>query len=790
MRNIWVILKREFLAYFNSPIAYIFVIVFLTVNSGLFMASFFFSPVAEMRYFFEILPITLAVFMPTVTMRMWAEERRMGTISLLLSLPARNHELVLGKFLASFLFYCVALAGTLTIPIMLVLAGTPDMGPIIGGYIGLLFLGAFFLSIGLFVSVLFRDQILAFVVALVLCFGFYLLGTDLVAIPLDGWTGGLGTVVKDVFGLANRLTSVERGILDIGDVVYFLAYTAAFLLLNVYALESRIRMRGASIFPAGVVLVVAIAAVVSMFTSDVGLPRFDLTENGIYTMSPVTGEILADLKAPVSVRYYVTPRDRMPTQLKNLERDVADKLEELRRNSPMFTFEVIDPTQNLEQQQRLQEQGIVPFPSVAFEQDSQEIKLVYSAISVLYLDKPEEIIPAVRPEELGQLEYELASSIYRMMTEKKPMIAVYSPVQYQDPRLRDESFRELLAKMGQPVPPPVDRFMHVKNFLEQQGYDVAPVSLEGESGVPEDAKTLLVIEPEELKPEQVKKIEDFLARGRNLFVAVQKYTYVYTPAPDGGIDPIPSKMKSGIEPFLRKLGVRVSDNALMDSASEPITMRVQRRFGNVTMDRPEQVKLPMQIVVRAENMDEDTGITDRLGALVYWWGSALGVDDNVLKQANLKATALFTSSKDSWTVAVGENPLKRQDTRPEGHAKEGPLPLAFYITGPAPGSGGKDADSEIVVVGCAEMFADNFLGWASNAMFLLNCVDSMSLDVDLASIRSKGSVAKPVGEMDNSEKLFYRFLTLGFVPVVFIALGIVRSVLRRRRRAAYLRRYS
>lgn len=790
MRSVATIFKREFLAYFNSPIAYIFVIVFLIVNSGLFTATFFFMNVAEMRYFFTILPITLAVFMPAVTMRMWAEERRTGTIGLLLSLPAKNYELVLGKFLASLVFYFVALAGTLTIPIMLGLAGDPDTGPVVGGYIGAVFLGAFFLSVGLFVSVIFKDQILAFIIAMVLCFGFYLLGTDLVAAPLDGWTGGLGTVIKDVVGLANRLESVERGVVDVGDIIYFLAFTAGFLLLNVYALESRIRMRGASLFPAGVILVLGIAAVISLFTSDMGLGRFDLTENDVYSLTPASKRILAGLKTPVTVRYYATPRDRMPTYMKNIERDVRDELEEFARHSRNFEYEIIDPTGDVETQKKLQERDIVPFTVQSFEKDTREMKLVYSTISIMYLDKKEEIIPRIMPQELGQLEYAIISRIYRMTLENKPTIAVYAPVQYQDARLKDESFREMLAKMGRPVPPPQDRFGSLKQMLREEGYEVADVELEAKSQIPDDAKTLVVLEPEGLKPEQLKRIEKFAAQGKNLFIAVQKYAFTYNAAPQGGMDATPSKTDSGIDPFLRKYGLTIPDNILMDESAETINITVQRRMGNMMFRGPERVKLPVQILVVPENMSSETGVTDRLSGLTYMWGSVLALDEEVVEKAGLKHTTLFTTSPDSWTLPGKTTPLERQDINPAEHKKTGKQPLAILFEGPVPGTGDKGKNAKVIIVGCGEMFTDNLLGWRSNAIFLLNSVDSLSLSEDLVSVRSKGSLVRMIRNLSDGEKLFYRFLTLGLVPVIFAALGVTRSVVRRRRRAAYLRKFS
>jgi ABC-type uncharacterized transport system involved in gliding motility auxiliary subunit len=785
MKNISTIFKREFLAYFNSPIAYVFLIVFLVVNGVLFTANFFFS-VADMRFFFTILPFALAVFMPAVTMRMWAEERRTGTIGLLLSLPAKNHELVLGKFLASLVFYLIAIAGTMTIPVMLAFAGDPDSGPIIGGYIGVILLGAFFLSVGLFVSVLFKDQILAFIVAMVLCFGLYLLGTEFVAIPLDGWTGGLGTVIKDVIGAANRLESAQRGVLDFGDVAYFVVFGAGFLLLNVYAIESRIRMHGASLFPAGVALVVAIAAIISMVAGEVGLPRFDLTEEGVHSLAPATGRILASLKAPVKVRYYVTPRDRMPTymNMKNLERDVLDKLEEFAQSSSSFNYEVIDPTVDVETQKILQEQGIVPFTAQSVQRDSREAKLVYSAISISYLDKKEEIIPRMIPQTLGQLEYELISRIYRMTFETKPVVAVYAPVQYRDPRFRDESVRKIMAMRGIAVPPPDDRFTAVKEMLRREGYEVAQIKLEGDSKIPAEAKALLVLEPENLKPGQLKKIEAFVAGGKNLFVALQKHTFSYSPAPRGGWSVKPSKMETGIEPLLRKFGVTVDEGILMDESSEMLGM--ERRVGPMAFREP--VSCPVQIMVIHENMNKESGITERLSGLAYFWGSMLSTDEKVLEKEGYKVQTLFTSSADTWSIPAKETPLTPEDVDPEAHTKAGRKPLALHITGPAPG--GKDKQVKVVVVGCAEMFSDSLLRGLSNAVFLLNSVDSLVLEEDLGSVRSKGSLIRVIGKLTDGEKLFYRFLTLGLMPLVFTVLGVVRSVMRKRRRAVYLKKYS
>lgn len=788
MKHIRVIFKREFMAYFNSPIAYIFVIAFLLINCGLFALSF--SQMAEMRFFFEVLPWTLAVFMPALTMRMWAEERRTGTIGLLLSLPAKNHELVLGKFFASLVFFLVMLACTLTIPIVLSLAGDPDNGPVLGGYIISILVGAFFLSVGLFASVLFKDQILALILGIVICLGLHLLGMQVVATILDGWAGGLGTAIRDVAGMAGRLEAAERGVLAIGDVVYFLTFTAAFLLLNVYALESRIRMRGASIFPAGVALVLTIAVVISMFASDLGLPRLDLTEEGRYSLSSSSCNILSRLKAQVKVRYYVTPKERMPTHMKNLERDVTDLLKEFASSSSNFDFEVIDPTVDAETQNKLQERYIEPFTVQTLEHDTREMKLVYSSISVAYLDKPEEIIPHVVPQALGQLEYAIISKVFRMTLTASPTIAIHAPLQYADARLRNETFRELMAKMGRPVPPPIDRFTSLKGMLREEGYEVCEIDLDT-GQIPDEAAALLVLEPEKLGAEQLKKIENFVAKGRSLFVGVQKHICSYGPAPGGGMSAVPKKTDPGVAPLLRKFGVTASDDILMDKSAGPVRVpRVPRQMGRLRFYRDEWVKFPMQITVTKENMNKETGITDRLSGLFCFFPSALEIDEKAATLAGLEVRTLFTSSQESWIIPSKETPIMPDDTNPEKHKMAGPKPLAVYITGPAPGAKDVSHTTKVIIVGCAEMFSDSFFGAISNATFLLNAVDALALGEELVSVRSKGEVMRLLGKMSKGEKLFYRFLTLALVPIIFAAAGIVRSMLRKRRRAAYLKKFS
>ena len=239
MQNTLTIFRREFAAYFNSPIAYIFIIAFQVLNSGLFMTVFFLTGAADLRSFFGNLPFFLIFFIPAVSMRLWAEDKRIGTFELLMTLPMRAMDVMLGKYLAALAFYLVALAGTLPLVIMVGALGNPDMGAIFSGYIGAVFLGALYLAIGTFTSGLMRDQISAVILGIMTCFLVFILGVPGVAATVDGWVPGLGSLLQHYLGLSDHFEMMLRGVISLGALAYFVGLTAVFLTLNALWLEGR-----------------------------------------------------------------------------------------------------------------------------------------------------------------------------------------------------------------------------------------------------------------------------------------------------------------------------------------------------------------------------------------------------------------------------------------------------------------------------------------------------------------------------------------------------------------------
>jgi len=242
IEGIRLIAGRELAAYFDSSIAYVYSIGFIVLANAIFMNDFFLVGRAEMTAFFDRAPLLLTMFIPAVTMRLWAEERRQRTIEMLLTFPIRPMQAILGKFTAAFALYAVLLAGSLPIPIMLMVLGSPDIGAIIGGYIGLLLIGALFVSIGMCLSAVSGDQIVAFVLSAIAGCTLVLSGDPRVTAVLDGLAPGMGfgTLLHDVFSVAPRYGAFVRGILDVSAASYFAVLIGGFFWLNAFLLE-RIR---------------------------------------------------------------------------------------------------------------------------------------------------------------------------------------------------------------------------------------------------------------------------------------------------------------------------------------------------------------------------------------------------------------------------------------------------------------------------------------------------------------------------------------------------------------------
>lgn len=235
------IFKREILGYFGSPVAYVFIAIFLLLLGffTFYISHFFEMGQADLRAFFEWHPWIYMFLVPAVAMRLWAEERRMGTIELILTYPITAGEAILGKFLAAWVFIGIALGLTFPMVITVIYLGNPDMGAVFCGYVGSFLLAGAFLSVGAMTSALTRSQVISFIVAVVICLFFILAGYPPVTEIFSGWAPRWLLEVVANLSFLSHFQSLQRGVIDLRDIVYYFSVIFFMLFANSIIIQNR-----------------------------------------------------------------------------------------------------------------------------------------------------------------------------------------------------------------------------------------------------------------------------------------------------------------------------------------------------------------------------------------------------------------------------------------------------------------------------------------------------------------------------------------------------------------------
>lgn len=242
LNNLNTIFKRELIGYFETPVAYVFIVIFLLLT-GMFtfyMGNFYEGGQANLEPFFMWHPWIFLFLIPAISMRLWAEERKTGTIELLMTLPIETWEAVLGKYLAAWCFALVALLLTFPIWITVNYLGEPDNGTIFAGYLGSVLVAGGFMAIGACISALTRNQVVSFVVSVTICFIFNLSGLPVV-LNFFGSLGFSQTMLDIVssFSFLTNFVEMVRGVISIGNLVYFVAIILFWLAMNILAVEAK-----------------------------------------------------------------------------------------------------------------------------------------------------------------------------------------------------------------------------------------------------------------------------------------------------------------------------------------------------------------------------------------------------------------------------------------------------------------------------------------------------------------------------------------------------------------------
>ncbi len=376
--------QKEVLLFFSSPVAWLFLAAFIAITFFIvfWVESFFARNVADIRPLFEWMPVLLIFLSAALTMRMWSEERRTGTIEHILTQPTSLWRFVLGKFRACFSLLLLALVATLPLPVTVALMGDLDPGPVAAAYLATCLLGATYLSAGLFVSSRTDNPIVSLIGTVALCGLLYLIGSATITDFFDNRTGEL----LRLLGSGSRFESITRGVVAMRDLWYYLSLTIAFLTLNVYSLE-RLRWSGVGPTPRrrywrlATALVLVNLVLSNVWLSRIDSLRLDLTQGRLYTISESTRQFLDQLQEPLLIRGYFSAKTH--PLLAPLVPQLQDLLQEYAiAGNGKVHVEFIDPALNPELEQEANERyGIRATPfQVA---DRYQATLVNSYFSIL-----------------------------------------------------------------------------------------------------------------------------------------------------------------------------------------------------------------------------------------------------------------------------------------------------------------------------------------------------------------------------------------------------------------------
>ena len=714
--------------------------VFVALLSWWFFRTTILSLEASLRPLFSVdfaidrpsLPWVLAFLTPAATMRLLAEEQRDGTLELLLTQPVRAWVVLLGKFLAGFLFVTLWMAATLGIPLALETAGDMDWGAVVAQYVGGMFLAASFVAIGLFTSSLTRNQIVAFLLGLTFIVLLMLMGLEQVAVTLPDRLAGLVQSLSPV----THFSSIARGVIDLRDVLYFVALMSTFLSATF------LTIRGKSLshlspqyrnLQLGVAGLIVFSLLVGWFGSSIG-GRLDLTSDKLFTLSAGTKKIISDLDDLVTVTLYKSKDP--PPQISLVTRDVTDFLRDFAAGSD-GKVKIVEKFP-LDDEDARREAGLAGVPPREFAEVGQaEVsrKVGYLGLTMTYTDR-REVLPFVPT--VDGFEYRLASQANKMIAGTLKSVA-------------------FLTGYGGKT---ADVDLTILAGALQGAYEVKQVSaVDGQSLDLSGVDVLIIAGPTEQVPEAVQEsLHGYLANGGKAMVLIDMFVV----DPSVGLVAIPNP--NNFAGFVSRYGIVVDENLVFDLRSHE-TLVFTTQLGDTPRAYPYWMRVPIA----------DRKVAGGVESAVLPWASPLGITGDVGVVPLLETTSF---------AAIDFNPGDLRPNTPvfENVTQQNLIESLMGVT--VTGSG--DADNaagnfRLVIIGDSEWITDSLVANRNpdNLVLALNLIDWLAQEDALASVRDKVVSSRQLLFSSKSHQELVRYANVVGVPVLFVIIGFVRFVIRR-----------
>ena len=750
MKNVIAVFKREFRSYFDSPVAYVFLTAFLALVGFLtFAVSFFYERrQADLSWFFFWHPWVYLLLVPAATMGVWADERRNGTIELLLTLPITTTQALVGKFLSAWAFIAVALALTAPVPLTACYLGSPDWGAVACGYIGSFLLAGAATAIGVFASSLSRSSVVAFVAALALTFVLLIIGFDPVIGAVAGW--GVPTAVTDAIAscsLLSHFDALRRGVVDLADVGYYVGAVVFFLAAAKTVTDG---LRGAGKGVAALAAVGAIVVAGDIVLANLPL-RADLTAEHLYTLSSGSKAVLGKLDKDVTLKFYFSSSAaEMPMAYKTYAAQVENLLKEYDRAAGGRIYvEKYDPKPDSDAEEWAQRYGVEPQTVNPFGSP------VYFGLVATCGDR-EQVMGAISPAAESTLEYDVTRLVTRVAWPERPVVGVMTALE------------GVLESAPNPMMPRRQQPQGWASFAElAKDYDVRPVAIDS-AEIDEDIKTLVLLHPKGISDTALYAIDQFVCRGGRLIACV---------------DPFSAKEMMSASQQQMMMGGGGSGPSTLGKLFEAWGVKFDE--SRIACDLAAATKLgdgrggydsnPAFLSLGGASMAKDDLLVQQLGQVMLPFSGAFKFDG---KDSGLSFTPVITTSKDKSSLADASMlrygmGLQTKDMVPDGESRvvvarlSGTFKTA-YPNGPDGtndvSKAVKEGKSAVLLVGDSDFLADEFCvrllrtpfgnipqPLNDNIALFSNVIEQFAGREELIGVRTRGKSARPFTRVDKLE---------------------------------------
>ena len=738
---LFALIRKDIKGYFDQPTGYILLVIFVAVISYLFFFVTPFSTTSEasVRDLFSILPWMLALFVPASTMRLLAEEQRDGTLEILLTQPIRGWIVLLAKFLSGMIFVGIAILATAGIPIALATAGNLDEGAVFAQYLGSLFLAGSFVSIGLFTSSITRNQIVAFILGLFFIAVLMLIGLNVVADSLPDRFSGL---VKSLSPIT-RFSTIARGVIDLRDIIYFIALVSTFLSATFLMIRGRTLSHQSPQYrnlQLGVAGLVVLSLLVGWFGNSIG-GRLDLTEDKLFTLNKGTKEILSGLDDLLTVKLF-TSKDP-PLQIKLAARDVDDFLDDFVANSGgkvKIVRRYPDAEGDEDEQEAALEARLAGIEAMPFNVRGQSeigVKIGYLGLDMTYADKRKRISSILT---VDGLEYRIASLAHIMTRQERKNVAFLTG---HGEKSKDQELRTLAQSLDQ-----------LFRVTEIEAAEDEPPDLSG-------VDVLIIPGPTEKVPDAVQEdLHSYLDDGGKAMVLIDSVLI-----DQRRMAAFPSRYS--FADFVNRYGVIVEDDILFDLRFNE-TLAFGTRFGSVLRAYPYWMRVPIV----------DTKVAGQVESAVLPWASSLGITESEAGRVEvipLLETTPFAAIDFNYGDVRPNTPVFDRVT--EQNLVQSLVGVAVTRKG---GDGAEQGSFRLVVVGDSDWLSEGVVNRSQeNLALALNLIDWLAQEDTLAVIRSKVVSTRHLRFNSSTHQGVVQYANIIGVPLAFVAIGLLFYLRRR-----------